>query len=85
MCIGVTFAAHLLLFYTPGVAYFIMRRIIGVTDELAEISLIPLKILILPCVFSKYIYHTCSVNISTVYSLCTFAVYFIIFLSADQF
>jgi len=65
MCIGVTFAAHLLLFYTPGVAYFIMRRIIGVTDELAEMSLIPLKILILPCVFSKYIYHACSVSTST--------------------
>ncbi|KAF6040643.1 hypothetical protein EB796_001056 [Bugula neritina] len=51
MCIGVTFAAHLLLFYTPGVAYFIMRRIIGVTDELAEMSLTPLKVFILPCVF----------------------------------
>ncbi|KAF6040642.1 hypothetical protein EB796_001055 [Bugula neritina] len=75
MCIGVTFAAHLLLFYTSGVAYFIMRRIIGVTDELAEMSLIPLKILILPCVFFKglsILQQQYEETISNVQSNCSF-------------
>jgi len=43
-CTLLVFLINIILFITPGVAYGIMTKVVGLTDELAQLSLMPLKI-----------------------------------------